>query len=60
MILLWLYSHNRKLFFGILPFTTILIFSTVYIKAHYAVDVLAGLLSGILIYFITYGYYKRS
>ncbi|MFJ1327726.1 phosphatase PAP2 family protein [Capnocytophaga canimorsus] len=60
VILLWLYSHNRKLFFGILPFTTILIFSTVYIKAHYAVDVLAGLLSGILIYFITYGYYKRS
>lgn len=60
VILLWLYSHNKKLFFGIIPFTTILIFSTVYIKAHYAIDVLAGLLSGILIYFLVYGYYKRS
>lgn len=60
ILLCWLYANNKKLFFGILPFTIILVFSTIYIKAHYAIDVVAGLLSGLIIYSITNDYNKRS
>lgn len=60
IILLWLYAHHKKLMWYILPFAIVLIFSTVYIKAHYAIDVIAGFLSGIIIYLITNDYNKRS
>ncbi|MBR1388698.1 MAG: phosphatase PAP2 family protein [Prevotella sp.] len=50
MILAWR-SHNRKLFFGMLPFFVLMCFATVYIQAHYAVDVIGGWVSAIIIYF---------
>ncbi|USL96044.1 phosphatase PAP2 family protein [Riemerella anatipestifer] len=53
VVLIWLFKHYRKLFFLILPFTFILVFSTVYIKAHYAVDVLAGGVTGVLVYLLS-------
>ena len=34
-----------------LPFYVLMCLATVYIRAHYAVDVLAGLFAGIVIYF---------
>ena len=40
MILLWF--HGRKVFVWLLPFSLLLAMSTVYIKAHYLVDVIAG------------------
>ncbi|MDR3184307.1 MAG: phosphatase PAP2 family protein [Prevotellaceae bacterium] len=40
----------RKLFWSLLPLALLLIASTVYIKAHYVVDVPAGLLTAPLLY----------
>lgn len=51
MLLAW-HSRNRRLMFFILPFYVLLCFSTVYIQAHYAIDALAGLVSGVLIFAI--------
>lgn len=50
VVLLWLYPRYKCLFYGILPLSILLFFSTVYIKAHYAIDALAGLVSGACIY----------
>ena len=43
-------TKNRLLFFGILPFYVLMCMATVYIRAHYAIDALAGLVSGTLCY----------
>ena len=44
--LVLLYAQKiRKLFWSILPLVVLLIVSTVYIKAHYLIDVMAGLLT---------------
>ncbi|WKS95486.1 phosphatase PAP2 family protein [Riemerella columbina] len=63
VVLLWLYPRYKRLFYGILPLSILLFFSTVYIKAHYAIDVLAGLVSGACIYvFIAlfYNHFKNK
>jgi len=52
LMLLALHSGNRRLLFCLLPFYVLLCLSTVYIQAHYAVDALAGLASGALLYLI--------
>ena len=49
MILAWK-SRCRSLFYFLLPFAILLFFSTVYICAHYAIDAIAGIVSGILCY----------
>ena len=49
MILAWK-SHNKTLFFTLLPFALLIFFATVYIRAHYAIDVIAGLIAGIVLY----------
>ncbi len=51
MLLAWR-SGSRTLFFAMLPFAILICFATVYIRAHYAIDVLAGLITGILFYLI--------
>jgi membrane-associated phospholipid phosphatase len=46
VIVAWIsYHHLRRLFFMILPFVIGICFATVYIKAHYAVDVIGGLIT---------------
>lgn len=46
LIILWYsYKHFKGYFITILPISVLLIFSTVYLKAHYVVDVLAAILS---------------
>jgi membrane-associated phospholipid phosphatase len=45
IILILLFKNHKTLFKIFLPFCIILMFSTVYIKAHYFVDVIAGLVS---------------
>ena len=50
MLLAW-HSGNRRLLYILLPFYVLLCFATVYIQAHYAVDALAGLVSGVAVYF---------
>ena len=38
----------------------LLCFSTVYIQAHYAIDALAGLLSGTIIYYVLFYLTRKS
>lgn len=44
-------TGNRRLFFILLPFATLICFATVYIRAHYVIDVFAGLAAGVAFYF---------
>ncbi len=46
MLLAW-HSGNRKLTYTLLPFYIFLCLATVYIQAHYLIDALAGLVTGI-------------
>lgn len=43
-------TKAHKTFWSLLPLYCILVLSTVYIKAHYLVDVLGGLVSGVIFY----------
>ncbi len=45
MLLVW-HTRNRRLLLCMLPFYVFLCLATVYIQAHYAIDAIAGLLSG--------------
>ncbi len=58
MLLVWS-SKNRKLLYFLLPFYVLLCFSTVYIYAHYTIDVFAGWLSAILFYAVLYTSYGK-
>ena len=49
LLLAW-HARNRKLLYIILPFFVLMCFATVYIQAHYAVDVIGGWISGVVIY----------
>ena len=51
VMLLALHTRSRALIFTILPFYILMCLSTVYIYAHYAIDAIAGLLTGTLLYF---------
>ena len=50
-------SGNRKVFLWILPLAVLMFFATVYIQAHYAIDAIAGLVSGTLLFYIFNGIY---
>lgn len=50
MLLSW-HSGNRRLLYFLVPFYVFLCLSTVYIQAHYVIDALAGLVSGIVLYY---------
>lgn len=49
MFLVW-HTKNRRLLYVLLPFYILLCLATVYIQAHYAVDALAGLVTGTMLY----------
>ncbi|MBQ8701563.1 MAG: phosphatase PAP2 family protein [Prevotella sp.] len=53
-VLMWLawQTRNRRLLYFMLPFFVLMFFATVYIQAHYAIDALAGLLTGTIFYFL--------
>jgi membrane-associated phospholipid phosphatase len=59
-VLLWLAwaAHNRKLFFSLLPFGVLMFFATFYIQAHYAIDAIAGIVAGTLMYFLLKSIYS--
>ena len=50
IMLLACHTRSKILIFTMLPFYILMCLSTVYIYAHYAIDAIAGLLTGILIY----------
>ena len=59
VMLLALRTRSRGLIFTILPFYVLMCLSTVYIYAHYAIDAIAGLFTGILLYFLFVAIYKK-
>lgn len=59
LILFLLRKLRLKLFWWYLPFVVVLQFSTVYIKAHYAVDVIAGILSVPVVWMISRWLYDK-
>lgn len=57
MIMAW--RVNKKLCYGLTPFYILLCCATVYIQAHYLIDVLAGWCSAVCIYIASTWMYKR-
>ena len=58
MLLIW-YAPNRRLLKWLLPFYVLLCLSTVYIYAHYAIDVLGGWVSAIVFFYGLKVYWDR-
>ena len=59
VMLLAHHAHCRKLVLGMLPFYILMCLSTVYILAHYAIDALTGLFTGVVFYFVLIRLSKR-
>ena len=59
IMLLALRTRSKGLIFTILPFYVAMCFSTVYIYAHYAIDAIAGLITGTLLYFSLINIWKK-
>lgn len=57
IVLFWLFKNNIRLYLFLMPFTVLLVLATVYIKAHYAVDVIGGIVSAFLVYFLMNKWY---
>lgn len=51
IIFAFFYRNRRTLFWALLPIGSLLVLATVYIQAHYFIDVLAGLATGLLFYY---------
>lgn len=58
MLLAWS-ARSRRLLFTLLPFYVLLCLSTVYIYAHYAIDVIAGWVSAVVIYALLWLVYSK-
>lgn len=52
VLMLWMANVNRKLSFLLLPIYFLLCCATVYIQAHYLIDVFAGWIAGVLLYLV--------
>jgi membrane-associated phospholipid phosphatase len=52
-VVLWLAheARSRRLLYSMLPLGVLMFFATFYIQAHYAIDAIAGLVVGTLMYF---------
>lgn len=59
MLLAWR-SRSKGLTLFILPFFVLMSLATVYIRAHYVIDTIAGLVSGILFYAICQTYWTKA
>ena len=59
VMLLAHHTHCRKLVLCMLPFYILMCLSTVYILAHYAIDALTGLFTGVVLYFVLIRLSKR-
>ena len=53
-------TKNRLLFFGILPFYVLMCMATVYIRAHYAIDVIGGWVSAVVFYLLLQSFWALS
>lgn len=52
-------THCKPLFWGMMPFYILMCFATVYIQAHYAIDVISGWISAIVIYAVLLFLWKK-
>lgn len=59
ILMVLLYRHNRRIFYTFIPFFVLLCCSTVYIQAHYLVDVFGGFASAALFYPFTRWLYSQ-
>lgn len=60
LVMLALRTRSKGLIFTILPFYILMCFSTVYLYAHYAIDAIAGLLTGVALYYALCHLYQRT
>ena len=60
LVLLAWRSRNKTLLYSILPLFTLMCLATVYLRAHYVIDVFGGFASGILIYVILQTYWTKA
>lgn len=58
-LLLAIHSRNKTLTLIVAPFTILICFATVYIRAHYAIDSIAGIATGLLFYFFWMGVARK-
>ncbi|MFN3479035.1 MAG: phosphatase PAP2 family protein [Thermodesulfovibrionales bacterium] len=58
-VLVLAYRYHRRFFYVTLPVVLLLIFSTVYCRYHYVVDVIGGILLTVITFFVGNGIYKR-
>ena len=58
IFLILTYQTTKKGFYLMLPVSIILGFATIYIKAHYFIDVIFGIFTGFLFYFISLKIFK--
>lgn len=60
LILIWMsYKKVKSLFPILIAIGFVLVFSTIYLRAHYVVDVIAGLISAPLVYILANHIYNR-
>ena len=59
LMMLALHTRSRRLVLGMLPFYVLMCLSTVYIYAHYVIDAIAGLFTGIMLYYLLTLLYNR-
>ncbi len=60
VVFLWLAwsSKNHRFLWSLVPFGILMFFATFYIQAHYAIDAIAGLFAGTILYFLSLGLYQ--
>ena len=58
MFLAWR-ARCKPLFWGMMPFYVLMCLATVYIQAHYAIDVIGGWVSAIILYVILHFFAKK-
>lgn len=60
VVLLWQAwaTKSRRFFWLLVPFGVLMFFATFYIQAHYAIDAIAGLLVGTVMYFVFTWFYR--
>ncbi|MDO5665363.1 MAG: phosphatase PAP2 family protein [Bacteroidia bacterium] len=52
ILMIWLWDNNKKIMFALFPVYALLCGATVYIQAHYLIDVFAGWLSAFTFYYL--------
>lgn len=52
-------KYFKRILLFLIPLTVIIVFSTVYLKAHYTIDIIGGAITGILFYYLSVKIYLK-